>query len=65
MDSCKIDACVYHNDSKLLNKVVCKAIEGFTRECEQAGFPVDWRGVSKCGKKISFFFFTLDFGSHP
>ena len=53
LKSCKIDACIYHNDSKVLDKVVCEAIEGFTRECEQEGFTIDWRGVSKCGKVYS------------
>ena len=52
VDSCKIDACAYHNDSKVLNKVVCEAIEGFARECEHAGFPLNWREISKCGKEI-------------
>ena len=46
MESCKIDACVYKND-KELGAVVCKAMEGFARECEEIGFPLDWRGVAK------------------
>ena len=52
LNSCKIDACAYRNNTKVLDKVICKAIEGFARECELAGFPLDWRGVSKCGKKL-------------
>lgn len=47
-----MDACMYRNDSKVFDKVVCEAIEGFARECEQVGFPLDWRKISKCGKEV-------------
>lgn len=49
-----MDACMYRNDSKVFDKVVCEAIEGFARECEQVGFPLDWRKISKCGKEVIY-----------
>lgn len=52
VESCKFDVCIYHKNKKLLDTVICKAIEGFARECEQSGVIANWRRVSKCGKFI-------------
>lgn len=52
VESCTFDVCIYQKNKKLLDTVICKAIEGFARECEQSGVIVNWRRVSKCGKFI-------------
>lgn len=54
VESCKIDACTYHKDKKILKTVVCEAIEGFARECEKVGIIVNWRSISKCGMFMFF-----------
>lgn len=54
-ESCKIDACAYHNNGKLLKSVVCAAIEAYAGECAKAGILVRWRPISLCRKIYNFY----------
>lgn len=50
LKSCRIDACAYRKNMKLLKSVVCAAIEAFAGECAKAGVIVAWRSANLCRK---------------
>lgn len=52
LESCRIDACAYRKNRKLLQKVVCNAIEAYAGECSKAGITVRWRRPDFCRKLI-------------
>lgn len=54
LESCRIDACAYVQNSKLFESVVCSAIEAFAGECAKAGILVNWRRSDFCRKIYTF-----------
>lgn len=50
LKSCRIDACAYRKNIKLLKSVVCAAIEAYAGECARVGVIVSWRSAKLCRK---------------